>query len=107
MFKPETLKAGLKVSVLFWLGFVLLGEPLAWSLFLAALGGIAGGFLFAGWKSTELPSLPSPSLPAKSKREEKTILAEDIKREKRQQRRRQPRNSWFFWKNSRSPKRRR
>ena len=103
MFKPENLQAGLQVSLFFLLGFVLLGKPLPVSLFLAALGGIGGGFLFAGWKSTELPSLSSP--PAKSNQEEKIILAEDSERQKRQQRRRQPRNSWFFWKNSRSSKR--
>lgn len=89
----------------FLLSFVLLGKSIPLSLFLAALGGLAGGYLVAGWKSTELPSLPAQT--SESDREGRIALARERSQPRPKQQHRQHRSLWFSWKNSSSSKRRR
>ncbi|MFB2833912.1 hypothetical protein [Floridanema evergladense] len=82
--------------------FLLLGKPLIWSLALAIIAGIAIGWIITGWESKELPNeqnISSDLAELKRDKEEKKTKKRPIKRY-----RRQPKESWFFWKN---PRRRR
>ena len=56
----DGLSAGLKFWLFFMLSFALAGYPITLSIFYGALGGLAGGWIFAWWKSKEGPTQPQP-----------------------------------------------
>ncbi|AFZ12763.1 hypothetical protein Cri9333_1880 [Crinalium epipsammum PCC 9333] len=47
------ISAGLKLWLFFMLSFVLVGNPIPFSIFLGAIGGLSGGLVFAWWNSTD------------------------------------------------------
>ena len=52
--KPsEGFAAGLKLWLLFLIGFKLLGYPISSSILLGAIGGLAGGWVAAWWRMDE------------------------------------------------------
>lgn len=97
----EALIAALRVSLFFFVGFLLLGKPLGLSLFLGTLGGLGAGWLVAGWKNKEIP-------PQRSTPEPKTVDRPKLEKEPdRQGQKKQPRRSRksiFPWKNPRPSK---
>lgn len=57
----EGFSAGLKFWLFFLLSFVLVGYPIPLSIFLGAIGGLAGGSVVAWWKSKDEPSAAKPA----------------------------------------------
>ncbi len=47
------ISAGLKLWLFFMLSFVLVGNPIPFSIFLGAVGGLSGGLVFAWWNSKD------------------------------------------------------
>ena len=47
------ISAGLKLWLFFMLSFVLVGNPIPFSIFLGAVGGLSGGLVFAWWNSED------------------------------------------------------
>jgi|GEM_PF-3098795 len=96
----EGVSAGLWVGLFFLVGFLLLRESVALSLFLAMLGTLSASWIAAGWKSTELPSIPHETTSEPNREGRLIQTKEDFKQ--RQKKQRHPhRSSWFFWKNPR------
>lgn len=53
--------AGLKFWLFFMLSFALAGYSITLSVFFGAMGGLAGGWIFAWWKSKDQPSQTQPT----------------------------------------------
>lgn len=87
------------------MAFLLLGQPLMWSVSLAVLAGIATGWIVREWQNKELPTRQKKSPQLTGSDENKQKDKKENKLEKRRQRRylSQHRKSWFFWKNPRRP----
>lgn len=99
----ENISAGLKVSLFFLLGFLLLRLSPQLSFLLAILGGVSGGWIFAQWHNTEPPKiLEAPN----SQLEKKGFFTLTRKGAKEREKKKvhQKRSSIFFWKNPRPPK---
>lgn len=101
----ENISAGLKVSLFFLLGFLLLRLSPYLSFLLAILGGISGGWIFAQWHNTELPEIPDkPTSQPKNKKKDFFTLTRSGVKEREKKKNYQKRSSIFFWKNPRHPK---
>ncbi|MBD2183464.1 hypothetical protein H6S82_04830 [Planktothrix sp. FACHB-1355] len=100
MIISEGISTGLKAALFFFLGFLLLGQSPALSFLLAILGGLSAGWIAAGWKNTETPSLPQQTTPESAKEGNPKPTKTNLRR-KKINKRHQPRPSWFFWKNPR------
>lgn len=88
---------------------MLLGKPLIWSFGLAILAGVATGWIVTGWQSKELPLKQKTfaELPEIEQNNQESHQENKFQNRKPRTYRRQPEKSWFFWKNSRRPPKKR